>query len=67
MRCGGFGFVLEKAKCFKCKKTYWDYLRRGETVYAGKETVAFDGTKLVYVWGVGSIHEECSAKEKRKT
>lgn len=65
-RCGGFGIVLEKAKCPKCKKTFWDYPRRGQTVYAGKEIVAFDGTVLVYVWGIGFVHEECSAKKKRK-
>ena len=46
--CGGFGFILEKCKCYECGREYWDRERRGTTVYEGKRFVASDGLALVW-------------------
>lgn len=43
--CGGFKVKLQRIEC-QCGHAYWDYPRRGETVYEGKRYRAFDGTTV---------------------
>jgi hypothetical protein len=46
--CGGFKVKLERNECPSCETTYWDFPRRGMTVYDGKRYNAFDGLEIVW-------------------
>lgn len=56
--CGGYGSVIVKSFCGKCKKPYWG--RPGNyTMYEGKRWRSFDGLAIRSSMEHGVVCAEC--------